>query len=648
MEQSIEAMEKDRLTNKLKQVPAEPGVYSITDDDGAIIYVGKARSLAARLRQHVRGDDDGVGAWARVMHGKMADFEYIITRTETEALILEATLIKEHEPRFNIKLRDGKSYPYLCVTSEEYPRLLVVRDLPRDARVRIPGGGGAYRRGFHDPKRHVVYGFGAGEIFGPYPSSGVMWRTRRMVSQLFGLRRCSRKLDGSSRDKPCLYYHLGHCAGPCTGEISKERYAEIVAQVIDFLDGKSEQLASQLRTEMRAAAEELDFERAARLRDKLAVIDRVGDDQIMVANENREQDLFGAAATDDGAVVKVMGVRAGRLSTQETYTLAHTGGRSLAEIVEAGMTLHYGAGNAPARHVLLPARVEGVDDWQEMLSEMRGGVVEVCVPQRGDRRRLVELATLNAQRGLEAVTSHRQTLADDNASALGELTEALELDRLPRRIECYDISNLQGDFAVGSMAVFADGLPQNSSYRRFRIRSVVGQDDYAMLAEVLDRRLAAAAGGNSRFLPLPDLVLIDGGKGQLSSAAGSLDRHQEAGDIALASLAKQQEEVFLRGEPEPVNMSHYPRAHLLLQRIRDEAHRFAISYHRGVREKALTVSELDAIPGIGSRRRVELQRAFPSLRAMRDASIEELAAVPGMNKKAAEAVRAHLLEQMPE
>ena len=312
-------MENDRLANKLKQVPAEPGVYSIMDAEGTIIYVGKARSLVARLRQHLRGDDDGFGAWAAVMHGKLADFDYIITRTETEALILEATLIKEHEPRFNIKLRDGKSYPYLCVTSEAYPRLLVVRDLPRDARVRIPGGGGAYRRGFHDPKRHVVYGFSAGEIFGPYPSSRTMWRTRRMVSQLFGLRRCW-KLDGSSRDKPCLYYHLGHCVGPCTGEVSAEEYAEVVKRVIDFLDGNSEQLAAQLRAEMQAASDELDFERAARLRDKLKVIDRVGDDQIMVANGNREQDLFGAAAKDDSAVVKVMGVRGGRLSTQETYT----------------------------------------------------------------------------------------------------------------------------------------------------------------------------------------------------------------------------------------------------------------------------------------------------------------------------------------
>ncbi len=641
-------MERQRLQEKLSHVPPEPGVYSILDADGEIIYVGKARSLVARLRQHVRGDDESAGGWARVMHGKLADFDYIITRTETEALILEATLIKEHEPRFNIKLRDGKSYPYLCVTAEAFPRLLVVRDLPRDARVRIPGGGGAYRRGFHDPKRHVVYGFGAGEIFGPYPSAGVMWRTRRMVSRLFGLRRCAKKLDGSARDKPCLYYHIGHCVGPCTGEISREQYAEVVARVVDFLDGNTEQLAEQWRAEMRAAAEQLDFERAGAIRDRLKVIDRLGDDQLMVANENREQDLFGAAAREDSAVVKVMGVRAGRLSTQETYTLAHTSGRSLGEIVAAGMTLHYGAGNTPARHVLLAVPVDDVDEWQQMLADIRGGPVALSVPQRGERRRLVELATLNAHRGLESIGAGRQTLADDSASALGELTEALELNRLPRRIECYDISNLQGDFAVGSMAVFADGLAQNSSYRRFRIRTVEGQDDYAMLAEVVQRRLDAATGGNSKFLPLPDLILIDGGKGQLSTVARVLDANDESGDIALAALAKQQEQVFLRDDAEPVEMGHYPRAHLLLQRVRDEAHRFAISYHRGVREKALTVSELDAVPGIGPRRRAELQRAFPSLRAMRDASIDELAAVPGMNSAAAKAVHAHLIEQMPD
>ena len=642
----VQYMNRQQLADKLKQVPPKPGVYTILDADGRIIYVGKARSLVARLRQHVRGDSDRIGGWAQVMQEKLADFDYIVTHTETEALILEATLIKQHKPRFNIRLRDDKSYPYLCLTTEKYPRLMVIRDLPSDAQVRIPGGGGKYRRGFHDPKRHQVYGFSAGEIFGPYPTASVMWRTRRMVSQLFGLRQCRRKLDGTAVAKPCLYYHLGHCVGPCTGQVSEEEYGAVVARVISFLDGKTKDMASAMESEMRQAADGLDFERAGLLRDKLRTIARLSEDQLVVANENREQDLFGVAAEDDRAVVKVLGVRGGRLSTQETYTLAHTGGRSLGEMVEAAMTLHYGAGNPAARHVLIPAPLENQDEWHEMLSEMRGGPVDVAVPQRGERRRLIELAQLNAATHLEALSRQGQRRAADAAAALGDLAAALELDGTPHRIECYDISNLQGDHAVGSMVVFADGLPENSSYRRFRVRTVIGQDDYAMLAEVVSRRLQAAISGDEKFLPLPDLIVVDGGKGQLNTVGGVLQTSAEDCDIALASLAKREEEVFVRGRAEPVDMSAYPRAQFLLQRIRDEAHRFAIRYHRGLRAKTMTRSQLDEVEGIGPRRRAELLRAFPSVQAMRNASVEELAALPSMNRRAAEAVHDYFMQEL--
>ncbi len=639
-------MNQQYLLEKLDQVPSQPGVYNILDAGGHIIYVGKARSLGARLRQHVRGDSDRTGGWAQVMHQKLADFDYIVTRTETEALILEATLIKQHKPRFNIRLRDDKSYPYLCLTAEKYPRLLVIRDLPSDARVRIPGGGGKYRRGFHDPKRHEVYGFSAGEIFGPYPTASVMWRARRMASQLFGLRQCRRKLDGTPAGKPCLYYHLGHCLGPCTGNVSDEQYAEVVEQVISFLDGKTKQITDRIRGEMERAAQELDFERAAMLRDKLQTIERSSEDQLMVANENRDQDLFGAASEDERAVVKLLGVRGGRLTTQETYSLAHAAGRSLGEIIEAAMTLYYGAGNIPARHVLLAAPLGEQQEWEELLSQMRGGPVDLAVPQRGERRRLIELAQMNAKTALEALAHHARTRAADSDAALSDLAEALELQQPVRRIECYDISNLQGDHAVGSMVVFAGGVPDKSGYRRFRIRTVAGQDDYAMLAEVLARRLRAAKAGDKKFLPLPDLIVVDGGKGQLNAVGKILDEVASEDNIALAGLAKAEEEVFVRGHGMPLDMSAHPRGQFLLQRIRDEAHRFAIAYHRGLRAKSMSSSQLDEIEGIGPKRRAALLKAFPSIQAMRSAPVDELAAVPGMNRKAAQAVHDHLIHNM--
>lgn len=641
-------MTHEELIEKLKQVPLEPGVYLIHDSVGRIIYVGKALILRNRLGQHVRGEADRMGSWATVMHQKLADFEYVVTRTETEALILESTLIKEHQPRFNIRLRDDKSYPYLCLTREDFPRLIVIRDLPQDACVRIPGGGGKYRRGFHDPKRHDVYGLSAGEIFGPYPAAAVMWRVRRLVSQLFGLRQCRRKLDGTPIGKPCLYYHMGQCVGPCTGNISRVQYTKICGEVIQFLDGRGADIVNRLTAEMNQAAEKLDFELAARLRDKIQTITRIGEDQVVVANENREQDLFGAAIQDDQAVVKVLGVRGGKLSTQETYTLTHAGGRAIGEVLEAAMSMHYGEGHRPARHVLLCAPIDEVDHWQKLLAEMRGNPVNITVPQRGERRRLTELARMNAETMLEAVCSEHGIRATDAATALADLADALGLPEPPRRIECYDISNLQGDFAVGSMVVMADGHPKKSDYRRFRIRTVEGQDDFASMAEVLQRRLRAAVAGDSKFLPLPDLIVVDGGKGQLGAALEVLNVFPEASTVSLVGLAKREEEVFAPGKSAPVDMSVFPRARFLLQQIRDEAHRFAVTYHRGIRAKQVTASELDQIAGVGPKRRSELLKAFPSIQAMRNASTDELAQVPGMNRAAAKAVSEYLLRHAGE
>lgn len=635
-------MTQKEIREKLKTVPRKPGAYLIKNDEGEVIYVGKAASLRSRLQQHVRGDASRTAPWAQVMHRRLADFETVVTRSETEALILEATLIKEHNPRFNVRLRDDKSYPYLRLTDEMYPRLMVIRDLPRGAQVNRPGAGGSDRRGFHDPKRHTVYGYSSGKIFGPYPNASVMWRTRRLASQLFGLRSCRKKLDGERHGKPCLYYHMGQCLGPCTGEVSPEEYQEVVDQVIDLLEGRSEEIAEQVREKMEKAAEERDFERAAQLRDRLKTIEKLGEEQVMAASDNRERDIFGAAVgKNDRAVVKVLGVRHGRLTTQETYTLAHIGGRSLGEIIAAAMTMHYGGGNTPSSQVLISAPVDDRQEWQEILEDLRGGPVEIGVPQRGERRRLVELAQQNAQTALEQVEAGGGVRAA--TQALTEIAEALDLEEIPERLECYDISTTQGDYAVGSMVVFTGGQADTDSYRRFRIRTVAGQDDYAALAEVIRRRLQRAQEGNEKFLPLPDLFVVDGGKGQLSAVTRVLEDEGDELNLQAVSLAKRQEEVFVPGESDPLDMTDHPRAQLLFQRMRDEAHRFAIKYHRGLRGKTVNRSILDEIDGVGPRRRKELLKAFPSMRAMARASVEELSAVQGMNRKVAEAVHEYLV-----
>ncbi|MFP3902965.1 MAG: excinuclease ABC subunit UvrC [Armatimonadota bacterium] len=625
-------------------MPRKPGAYFIKNEDDEVIYVGKARSLRNRLQQHVRGDASRVAPWAQMMQRRLSNFDYIVTRSETEALILEATLIKEHKPHFNIQLRDDKSYPYLRLTDEIFPRLIVIRDLPKNARVNRPGAGGSDRRGFHDPKRHTVYGYSSGEIFGPYPNASTMWRTRRLAHQVFGIRSCRKKLDGTPNGKPCLYYHMGQCLGPCTGEVTEEEYGEVVERVIDLLEGRVDRLAERLRTEMNEAAENHNFERAAVLRDKVQTIERLGENQVIAASDNRQRDIFGGVTDEnDHAVVSVLGVRHGRLTTRETYTLAHTGGRSLGQIIEAAMTIHYGGGNAPARQVLVAAPVEDRQHWQNLLQELRGGPVEISVPQRGERRRLMELARHNARAAMKQLTGeNKESLAE--SKALVELAEALKLQTSPERIECYDISNIQGDFAVGSMVVFTGGEPDTDMYRRFRIWSVEGQDDYAALAEVIRRRIQRAKEGDETFLPLPDLIVVDGGKGQLSSVTAVLKDDAAELDFNAASLAKRLEQVFVPDRSDPVQMTDYPRAQLLLQRIRDEAHRFAITYHRNLRKKTVSRSTLDEIDGIGPKRRKELLKAFPSIEAMKRASVEELAAVQGMNRKVARAVHDHLMK----
>ncbi|NPV47800.1 MAG: excinuclease ABC subunit UvrC [Armatimonadetes bacterium] len=636
------------LEAKLQIVPHDPGVYIFRDEAGRALYVGKAGDLRKRLQQHWRGDS--LGTWAEHMRDKARDIDYIVTRSETEALLLESNLIKQYKPPFNVRLMDDKSYPYLKFTDEMYPRLLVVRDLPAEAQVRIPGGRGRLRRGLHDPKRREVYRLGSGLVFGPYPNARVMWRMRDIISQCFGLRHCRRTLDGTPNGRPCLNYHIKRCVGPCTGQVSAEEYGKLVAQAVMLLEGRSDEVVRQFQERMQQAAEELEFERAAVFRDRIEAIRSASQDQLVNAAEERDQDVLGVAVDDDWATVDVFPVRQGRMLEPVHYHFTHVRGRTREEILEAGLTRHYGECSVPPRYVLLPETLGEAAEWEQMLSELRSDAegrasrVELLVPRRGERRKLVELAERNAAVNLARLLEERSRRRHENMAAVRDLAEALELPDAPVRIECYDVSNLQGQEAVGSMVVFTDGLPDKRNYRRFKIRLSGQPNDYAMLAEMLTRRLQRGLEGHAKFLPLPDLIVMDGGKGQVSTAAKVL-RELGLQHLALCGLAKREEEVFVPGRADPVDMRDHPRGWFLLQRIRDEAHRFAISYHHGLRSKTVTKSQLDQVPGIGPVRRAALFRAFPSIQAMTDASVEELAAVEGMNFSAARKLQQFLMAE---
>jgi len=633
------------VETKIKHAPHEPGAYVFKGEDGKPIYVGKAGDLRDRLSQHMRGDN--VAGWAEVMHERARDVDWIVTRSETEALLLEANLIKEHKPLYNIRLADDKSYPYLKITEEPYPRLLIIRDLPKEAAVRIPGGRGKFRRGFHDPKRHEVYGVGRGLIFGPYPTAAVMWRMRDIASQVFGLRHCRKHLDPSKPIRPCLNYHIKRCVGPCQGEMTPAEYGKVVEQVVMLLDGRTDEVRREFQGRMEQAAADLDFERAASYRDKIKALESASQDQLVNAAEERDQDVLALAMEEDFAVVELFPVRAGRLLAPEHFSFSHVRGRLTAEVIEAAMTVHYSQHVIPPRQILLPEPLPDAGEWEQMLSDLREGKVELLVPKRGEKRKLVALAEKNAKVNLVQLQEERGRKRQENLAALNDLAEVLELPERPARIECFDISNLQGQEAVGSMVVFTDGLQDKRHYRRFKIRLEGKPDDYAMMAEMVRRRLRRGLLGDEKFLPLPALIIVDGGKGQVSTVASVLN-DEGIEDVALAGLAKREEEVFVPGQPDALDMDEHPRGRFLLQRVRDEAHRFAHAYHEGLRARKITRSQLDMVPGIGPARRTALFRAFPSIQAMSDASVDELAAVEGMNRSAAQKLHEFLLDALHE
>ncbi len=608
------------LGEKLAALPEQPGVYLMKDGMGRVIYVGKATSLRARVRQYFQpGHTDS----PRILHliSKIRDVETVVCATEVEALILEATLIKRHHPWYNVRMADDKAYPYLKLTNEPFPKIVMTRKVGRDG----------------------------AKYFGPYPyhEPKLVGRTIRLIRRLFKLRTCNLEID-KTLPRPCLDYYIGQCTAPCVAwGASAEQYAEQVRQAGAFLEGKQDELIERLRAQMEAAAQALDFERAAQLRDQLRGVEALGEKQRIVSTGEQDRDILALAQDGDEGCVQIFFVRGGRLVGQEHVMLQGTRGVPPAETLSAFIGQFYEASSAPPPEILVPEPIPDREVIERWLGERRGGRVTVAQPQRGDRARLVAMARENAALHL---SQERVRRGDPVGPAARELADLLALDTPPVRIECYDISNFQGGESVASLVVAEGGRPKKRDYRRFRMKYTGGPDDVAMMREVLQRRFARAREEQERldrdepvpvkWAALPDLIVVDGGRGQLGAAREVLFEYNHA--IPVIALAKQQELVYVPDLSEPRALPRDSHALRLLQRLRDEAHRFANAYHQMLRQRRIVFSVLDEIPGIGERRKRALIRRFGSVRNVRAATVDEIAAVEGIGPKVAARIHAFL------
>jgi excinuclease ABC subunit C len=645
---------EEHLRAVLRQLPTAPGVYLMKGAGGRVLYVGKADSLRNRVRSYF-GSKVALDARIVRMTQEVADVDYIVTDTISEAYLLEGNLIKEHRPRFNIRLRDDKSYPFVKITlAEDFPRIVRTRKLARD--------GSRY--------------------FGPYASASSVDDTLKLLRKIFPFRTCNLEIPEGKRvlERPCLLYYINRCQGPCIQAVEKAPYRATIGRIVDFLDGKQEGIADELRAEMEGHSDALRFEQAAVARDKLRAVERTIEQQKVAAFSRAEQDVVGMARQEGEACLQLFVIRNGKMIGREHFIVENARDATDGEVLGSFLQQYYAVSERPPREVLLPALPAEADDLSAFLAGRRGSRVALRVPERGEKRRLVALATQNA---VEALAKERaEWLADEGKrdEALDGLATALGLPRPPERIECYDMSNIQGTSAVGSMVVFVNGRPEPREYRRFRIRSGETPDDFRMMAEVLRRRFSRAArlreetgalslaavgadevpesiddGSEEREAgdprprrqdgwAIPDLVIVDGGKGQLSAALGAMT---ELGmtDVPLAGLAKRFEELYVPGRSDPIVLPRRSQALYLVQRIRDEAHRFAITYHRSVRGKRALASVFDEVPGIGPARKKALLRRFGSVRRIREASLEEVAATPGVGRVAAERLKSHLARE---
>jgi excinuclease ABC subunit C len=596
----------ERIESQLQGMPAKPGVYLFRDRDDAVLYVGKAKSLRARVRSYFRGGD------ARKGLGNLVDrverVEVVVTTTEAEAFHLEQNLIRRHRPPFNVRLRDDKSYPYIAVTVEDdFPRVMFTRE--------------RHRRG-------VVY-------FGPYANAKKVRETLDVLNRVFPYRPCEGPKPGRHSGIPCLDYHIERCLAPCVGYVSEEDYRGIIERVIEFLSGETRPILRELEGKMNAAAERQEFEAAARYRNRLFSVRHLAERQAADKRAIGTVDVVGIAVDGGIAAVQVFPLRGGRLSDRHGFFLENVAGQDAATLLEAFCLEYYGSAPAIPPLIVVPAGVGPLGGLEEFLSELRGSRVEVRPAQRGEKRRLQELAQQNAELALASDSLHTESRRLRRVEALEELREVLNLESLPIRIECFDISNIQAAAPVGSMVVFQDAVPKKAHYRKFGVRHEGGQDDFAMMAEVVSRRFARLRPATSReeydesFARVPNLVVVDGGKGQLSAALAAMQAY-DLPRVAVIALAKRAEEVYVPGRPDPIVLASGSPGLQLLQRVRDEAHRFAVGFHRQRRDARARESILDALPGVGPARKRALLRHFGSPERLLAASAEELEGVPGV------------------
>jgi excinuclease ABC subunit C len=610
----------DRVANQLKRLPAKPGVYLFRGARGDVLYVGKAKSLRPRVRSYFQAGSSDTRAGIRQMTGRVQDIETIVTQTEVEALHLEQNLVKRHRPPFNVRLRDDKSFPYIAVTVEdEYPRVMFTRE--------------RHRRG-------VVY-------FGPYANAKSVRETLDVLNRVFRYRPCEGPKPGRHSGIPCLDFHIERCFAPCVGYISKEEYGEIIDGVIEFLSGDDKPIRRQLEQQMKEAAASERFEDAARYRNRLRAVERLSERQAVERRPIGTIDVIGVAVSSERAAVQVFPLRDGRMVDRYAFHLENAAGEEPGEVLEQFCLEYYGSAPSIPPQILVPHGVGETDALQAFLTERRGSRVEVRVPERGEKRRLQELAQQNAELALQSETFVSESKKLRRVEALEELREGLNLESLPIRIECFDISNIQGQEIVGSMVVFEDGLPKKGHYRKFTVRGLDGQDDFASMREVISRRFSrlgadpASAEWNESFAATPNLVVIDGGKGQLSAALAAM-QELDLPRVAVIALAKRIEEVFVPGQSAPILLDEHSPGLQLLQRIRDEAHRFAVTFHRQRRDASARESMFDQLEGVGPVRRRALLRHFGSAERVLAATQEELEGVPGVPAKTARSIYAQL------
>jgi excinuclease ABC subunit C len=611
-------MAESAFQHRLRVTPEKPGVYLMKDAGDNVLYVGKASVLRNRLRSYF-GSPAGHSAKIRRLVPQITDFEFIVTDTEAEALILENTLIKRYRPRYNARLKDDKTYPFLKIDlKEEFPRVYITRRVLKD--------GARY--------------------FGPFATAGTVRKTMDLIKKLFPYRSCTKQITGKD-PRPCLEYYINRCVAPCTGFASKEEYGRVIQQVILFMEGDTEAVTQDLKQNMERSADNLEFERAAVLRDRIRSVEKVAEEQRINVDSNlvKDMDVIALAQGPNEAWVQVFFIRHNKLVGSDHFFMEGTQDEQPGLVQGQFIKQFYGTALTIPPRMLVQHSMEEEELISGWLRDLRGGPVRITRPQRGDHKRLIDTVAANATQGLTQYRVKWLNDSDVTQKATEELQEELSLPMPVRRMECYDISHIQGTNTVASMVVFEDGRPKPAHYRRFRIKTVEGVDDFESMREVLRRRFKrlgaaraaeAKAGADGPGLGdtwgiLPDLVLIDGGKGQLSAA---LEVFLELGltDVPLASLAKENEEIFVPDTPEPIILPRDSQALYLVQRIRDEAHRFAITYHRNLRSKSSVRSAIDMVTGIGPKRKRTLMRRFGTIKGIKDAPVEEIAAVPGMTR----------------